>query len=251
MTNQTWKVFLACALGAFVGALVALQLNFSFWWVGLFAGFGVGYLAYEFENVVAAIQCQPNPAWCKAHIMRIIQLGSFSLTIWIGVVWILVISVFWRQSTAHGVICAAVMFLSVGFCSGVLVGVMGVARDERSEQIIHRWANPFRVWFWLIPKAMIATIWWLLTNSTRVIFLAVAMFIIIARFSKKTFGVFHSDLRLLCGLDAAFGAIVGLYFHYPLVGAMVGGLWGVLNFEIFSVRVLKFIPHSQSLFRWD
>ena len=53
--NQSLKVFLSCALGAFVGTFVALQINHYYWWVGLTAGFLVGYLGYDFKGAVNMI----------------------------------------------------------------------------------------------------------------------------------------------------------------------------------------------------
>ena len=53
--SDTGKVFLACALGALVGSLIALQFGPHFWWVGAFAGGFVGYLVYDFPAVLVAI----------------------------------------------------------------------------------------------------------------------------------------------------------------------------------------------------
>lgn len=55
MERTHGKVFIASALGAFIGSLVALQLNAYLWWLGLIAGGLVGYLSYEFKAVLRAI----------------------------------------------------------------------------------------------------------------------------------------------------------------------------------------------------
>lgn len=52
--EKVLKVFLACALGAFIGSMVALQLNHYFWWLGLLVGGFAGYISYEFKKVMAA-----------------------------------------------------------------------------------------------------------------------------------------------------------------------------------------------------
>lgn len=59
------RVFCACFLGAFIGALVSLELKQSFpyfWWMGTLIGGLVGYLSYEFKEV-----CRTVPmAWKSA-----------------------------------------------------------------------------------------------------------------------------------------------------------------------------------------
>lgn len=44
---KTAKIFTACAIGSFIGALVALELQPLWWWLGLVIGGLVGYLSYE------------------------------------------------------------------------------------------------------------------------------------------------------------------------------------------------------------
>jgi len=56
MNRESGKVFVACALGAFIGALAALELNSYFWWLGLIVGGLVGYLTYEFKEVIEAVR---------------------------------------------------------------------------------------------------------------------------------------------------------------------------------------------------
>jgi hypothetical protein len=53
---NTAKVFLAGALGGFVGTMVALQVATRFWWLGLIVGGLVGYLSYEIREVLAVLR---------------------------------------------------------------------------------------------------------------------------------------------------------------------------------------------------
>ena len=55
MENRTLKIFVSCALGAGIGALIALQLNHSFWWIGILIGGFIGYVSYESDKVIAAV----------------------------------------------------------------------------------------------------------------------------------------------------------------------------------------------------
>src|SRR5437016_6103600 len=49
------KVFFACAFGATIGTMIALQVNHNVWWLGLAVGFVTGYLSYEFKAVITAV----------------------------------------------------------------------------------------------------------------------------------------------------------------------------------------------------
>ena len=59
------------------------------------------------------------------------------------------------------------------------------------------------------------------------------------RFVLGVLRLIHSDIRLLCGTDAAIGAVVGFLFGYAIVGAIIGGFLGVLNYELVSKRLLR------------
>lgn len=44
------------------------------------------------------------------------------------------------------------------------------------------------------------------------------------RLAATLLRLIHSEIRLLCGIDAAIGAAAGYYFHNGIVGAMIGKL---------------------------
>ena len=65
----------------------------------------------------------------------------------------------------------------------------------------------------------------------------------IGRFVKYFFILIHSDELTLCAVDAAIGASL-VYFWFagsPLTGAVTGGLFGILNYEVVSKRLLKIL----------
>ena len=41
-----------------------------------------------------------------------------------------------------------------------------------------------------------------------------------------------------CAVDAMIGAAVGFFAGSAIIGALVGGLFGVLNYEVVSKRLL-------------
>lgn len=62
-------------------------------------------------------------------------------------------------------------------------------------------------------------------------------------FARTVFIAIHSSERLLCMVDAAIGVAV---FHFTgnniFLGMLAGGILGVINYEIVSVRLLKLTP---------
>jgi len=56
------------------------------------------------------------------------------------------------------------------------------------------------------------------------------------------FIIIHSEIRLLCGVDAVIGAAAGYFTGSAIIGALAGGLIGVINYEIVSRRVLHLVP---------
>ena len=61
----------------------------------------------------------------------------------------------------------------------------------------------------------------------------------VAVFLIAIFVLIHSDIRLLCGVDAAIGAGIGYFAGSVIVGMFAGGLFGVVNYEVVSKRLLK------------
>ena len=53
------------------------------------------------------------------------------------------------------------------------------------------------------------------------------------------FKFIHSDMRLLCGVDALLGAAVGYAAGSALVGVMGGGALGVANYALITERWLR------------
>jgi len=45
-------------------------------------------------------------------------------------------------------------------------------------------------------------------------------------------------------VDAMLGTVVGYFYGNALIGALAGGIFGVINFEIVSKRLLKLKPVS-------
>lgn len=253
--NQAMKVFLACAVGAGTGTLVALQLNHFFWWLGLLAGGFTGYLSYEFSTIIKAV---PR-AWKRATSWRIsketfqeyfqslLVLIPFSLlfTMYFGSLAIIALldgnSINFAKPN-FGV------YLGFLICGIVLPLVLVFDKDLKSLNPKKFWLlffnwNPITVviWqtprlvFWFLPRGII----WVAVRAPKAIRDTAVVF---GCFLWHLFRLIHSEKRLLCGIDAAIGTVVGYAVGNALVGALAGGVFGVLNYEIVSKRIFHLVP---------
>lgn len=241
-----FRIFLACALGAFIGALVALQLSPTFWWIGTAVGFIVGYLAYEYATVLHAIRV----AWKALSGIRFegIQFRKIQLK---------KEKAGWWKSPAY----VALGMLSPLTNVIALVSVFCVANLDRQEWIsqyfIHFFTFLVAYFGYLLTMASAAKFHevrrktkWLIKylNVFAVIgyWIPIGIFKLLRfafRFTRSVVVFIHSDVRLLCGVDAAIGAGIGYFAGNALVGALAGGILGVANYYL-AVKLLKPVPNG-------
>lgn len=246
------KVFMACALGGGVGAFVALQMWQPFWWVGMLVGGLVGYLAYEFSEVRRAVSLawrettgwRPNMEWWRAF-LRLLPNSVLGLP---SVFFVPFFSLFaWTFDATE----VAGNVLTFGFLSFIFVMLSvritndTIARVRAGKMDIYeavqetRELNVFRVYFWVVPCAIGKGVWLTVTRGPGWVAKGI---VVIARFLWQVFLLIHSEMRLLCGLDAAIGAAIGYWLGNALIGAIAGGIFGLANFEVVSRWWLKIVP---------
>lgn len=253
MQKETRSIGFACALGAFLGAFTALELaaHFSFgkyiWFIGAIIGGSVAYLTYDFKTVCRGIAhtwrkmraWRPQPTvWriLRLHVMLFVNgfIAGFGLLFWSSVFYFLAV----RPDVD---IIDAVLFAS-SFLSGI-VGVLvsfsffSSLSSDSFRELVLRYEETRRYAFCIIvlPWHVIR----LIVYASRRIPSA-ALFV--ARFAKQVFIYIHSNERLLCLTDAAIGSAIGYFAGSALAGAIAGGLFGILNYEVISVHVLKIAP---------
>lgn len=248
------RIFLACAFGAGIGALIALKIAGLFWWVGMLVGGFTGYLFYNLAVIGQAIKIAwwQTVAWRPSKEARmlfgssVLAALSFSASVSIGL--LLLISflspasrdlsgtVQWVGTT----LLVSWVFFSWLFYTNNLdsLGDHKKSLTEIVEENLEgaKKDNPF--WgtcllIWLFLRGLWALIQWS-PQGVRVLY---RIMMGVGRFIKTVFVLIHSDPRLLCGCDAAIGATIGYFVGNPLIGALAGGIIGVLNYEIISVRL--------------
>lgn len=249
MQKESWKVFLACAFGAGIGSLVALQLSHWFWWLGLLVGGLTGYLSYEWKRVVQAVPQafrtatswrSPNHAivhgfWVGIiawNIMFLLLLPflirtlikpldplTLSSTRQIGALpWLILVPI------AVAIICFFVPMLPDEFGRSYM-------EDVDWTKTLKRFAFntfPLILLFWHLPRGL-----------GRLVLLTPKLVRFCKRFAWQMFIRIHSEKRLICGVDAMLGAAIGYMAHHAIIGALAGGIIGLINHAIVTERWLK------------
>lgn len=253
MRRDAVKVFLAVALGSFVGTLVALQAQMSFWWVGLLVGGLTGYLAFDPLGVVRAVPM----AWRQtrqelsslAHAIRerLAKIlwtvaALLALAMHAGLVIFLGMS---NNETLQILILLALPIALIACLIVIGAAVIYVGEDDEDGILMILALNPVVLYLFVIPGG-IGYCFYKVCRNIRSIAgeikeLAHDVGVFLGRFAWNLFRLVHSDIRLLCGVDAAIGACIGYFTANALLGAIAGGVFGVLNFELMSKRVLKFV----------
>lgn len=257
MENRVWRIFLCCFICAGIGTLISLEVNKYFWWAGVLTGGFLGYLSYDFKKVILTIP----KAWqvtkgCKIDWNKIcivvsgvgsvsnfsISCFGFSLNISVPL-----LTLSYCQMPTVTVEKLLIMQTLI-FLLTVLVSLEGMHFVTYSEKLIPsinelgkslRKINFFRVYFYLLPRG----IFWCAKKTPRAVIITAKGIgtgsVILAKFIKYLFILIHSEWRLLCATDSAIGALIGYLCGNIAIGALAGGVIGVLNYEIVSKRILK------------
>lgn len=266
MKQTALRVFLACFIGAFIGTLIAIRSGI-FWWAGLLIGGLAGYLSYEFKAVVIAVK----------EAMRDIRRELPGAAKTIGFYFFAILMVFangiiptllslWNvkkvdedfsyilfaaSSLMLGIFISFLIFICLAFSSSLKGG------ESEEFEIEKKWGRGvvFFVFFTPIGIYLILpflSLRWALKTTPKAIILLLRWIPKIMSESiveewqviKKVFITIHSEVRLLCGVDAMLGAFVGYLFWNPLLGALAGGMLGVANYYLISIKLLKLVPVS-------
>ncbi|MDD2785506.1 MAG: hypothetical protein PHS79_01275 [Patescibacteria group bacterium] len=254
MQKESWKVFLASALGAGVGSLVGLQLDIRLCWIGLIVGGLTGYLSYEWRRVYHAV---PH-AWRAATKWRFPRWAA-KQGFWLGVCganfsFLLValsslkpgVLVDWQVlllvSTLFSVAMGCMLFV-IGFIDGVTEDEDACIKKTSTIYTVAINTFPPVAIFWHLPRGLYFVVRHVVPrvaiSVSEDIWVVVCF---LGRFFWQVFIRIHSERRLICGVDAMIGAAIGLAFHHALIGALAGGIIGLINYALITERWLK--PHG-------
>lgn len=250
------KIFFSCALGAGIGAMVALELNQYFWWIGILVGGLIGYLSYEFKAVIAAIgqtwrqliAWRPDKELLKLRIrfcwwLSLAVIGMILIPVYLFC-YSMIILFPSEEVVEIGGFISTCLIITAFFCFLLSIAALLDLYQKDMKKCIPflRRANPIFVYFYWLPKGIL----WCLKKTPVVVPVIIRGirkgFVIIGRFIKTVFILIHSEIRLLCGIDAAFGAGIGYFSGSVLIGMLIGGVVGVINYEVVSKRLLHLVP---------
>ncbi len=240
------KVFLACAIGAFIGSIVALELNRYFWWLGLIVGGLAGYVSYEFKKVVKAIpeawdiaKKEIKEQMVETSIIRAIKISAyillgcffFAIIVFCFLANIMLLDVIFSSKIINMLdFLPSISLLGVIFCFIALVAwTIALVADILELKITDKQFLILMIIFTTMPVIAIPVL---------IFYTGIKLALIIVRFFKQLFILVHSDIRLLCGIDAAIGASIGYFAGNAVIGAFTGGIFGVVNYELVSKRLL-------------
>jgi hypothetical protein len=246
------KVFVACFLGALIGSLVANQLIHS-WLIGMMAGGLVGYLSYNVKEMVRAVRTswdnvvswrphKPNPL--KYKLLFLSLASGIVMGFYAGIfIFAICLTKDDHLAPVKIFIGAEILMFLVGLLSGcgLFVNDIRYIKDSKAsyeDKITEAkkfiaYGNPLAFIFYWPAKKSFETFKKIPAGvkKTRL-------------FLKDVFFVIHSDIRLLCGVDAAIGTYVGYLSGNALIGAFAGGILGVLNYYLISIKLLKLVPEK-------
>lgn len=257
MENRVWRIFICCLLCAGIGTLISLEINHYFWWVGVLAGGFLVYLSYDFKKVITIAPKAWNLAkgckidWHKIGltikdiIVYIISIIGFSLNFFVPFALFISSMDFYGKISQSLPTTLVVCFI----CALILTLLFILGKNEspcdkrymgirqQTKSLLR--SNFFRVYFYLLPKSIL----WCIKKTPYAI-VAIMKGIchaspILAKFIKHLFILIHSEWRLLCAIDSSIGILVGYLCGNIFIGAIAGGVFGVLDYEIFSKRILK------------
>ena len=281
MSRIAFQVFVACFSGALIGGFIALDLFPDAWWslpLGMIVGGFVGYLAINLKEVKAAI---PR-AWNKAKGWRPSEeLKLFIKTEFLGVFTFLVLTV----SAALAILLIPVVYyqsfsaplhmtqedknsmlalfilselIPVILWLGLSFEAFGNFCDSERKELLKtrnyvrkllRWVNPLTLFFYFPLRGILYEFpriaFKIIKACPKIAKGGVAFMKMVFAFLKHFFILIHSKLRVLCAVDAAIGVIIGYLLENVLLGGVVGGFFGVLNYYLISIRLLKLVPTTK------
>ncbi|MBX4205497.1 MAG: hypothetical protein KW788_04960 [Candidatus Doudnabacteria bacterium] len=137
---------------------------------------------------------------------------------------------------------------TIGLITLIMHGFMGFAgltmpARDRNDEIIYMpdgyaELNPLKVYLWHLPRGIFFAVRWMVLGLPQALAFCLRAVSFLKRFSVFLFREIHSDVRLLCACDASIGAAIGYFTGNAVIGGIAGGIFGVLNYEVVSKRLL-------------
>ncbi|MEQ1561601.1 MAG: hypothetical protein ABL899_02680 [Nitrospira sp.] len=247
--EKTIRIAIACFAGSFIGGVIAFQIGHVGWPIGALVGGLIAYLGFDFAAVIAAIPVvwesisswKPDyPVWRFRFRNGLGFLGMAQTLL----LFFLPIMEMTKPNTWGFLLSAHAAMFIAGFMSAGKRNQYGQLPEDLMP---YKDTNPVGAAYWFCRGLL-----WLIVRIPRVTLKTRGYLGLLIRTSWKftvtLFHIIHSELRLLCAVDAALGTTVGYFSGNALIGAVAGAVLGVLNYEIITVRVMQ-VAGAKSIFR--
>jgi len=248
------KIFTACFLGAFIGAFVALQMNPVFWWIGMPVGAFVAYISYEFKSLAGAIarsfvvtfKWRPNKSFWRAYFgVNFGVMGLVHSIVAVLILFAFILSGFslefkpiTNEELSQILWLVVIFHVFIIFLGGLFFGDTAI-EDIYAANLSYGKANPLALVFWYFPRG----IWFIVKRIPKIlgVIFELCILVVVVGYHAifEGFKLVHSDIRLLCACDAAIGTIIGYFSGNAIIGGIVGGILGILDYELISKRLLR------------
>lgn len=260
MENKTrLNIVIACFAGAFIGAMLGLELAVysRFLWIpSALVGGVIAYLTYNLREVGVALR----QAWIsvvdwRPDRLRLAEQYRSAINWLTKVAYIFLFFVLWSGLVIVGVESGqeAVLLRFLLFWFGAFaVGFWMLISTLQSASVLSgmtRWVvlivNPVVLLIAIIVGMLCMVAWSLfsIVRHWRKILRGVATAVLTTgRLIKRVFVLIHSDVRTICLVDATIGATVGYFLASAWLGGAIGAAAGLINYEFISIRWLKLAP---------
>ncbi|MFA6042872.1 MAG: hypothetical protein WCV85_05915 [Patescibacteria group bacterium] len=240
--KRSFHIGIACACGAGIGTLIALSIGGLWWWVGALIGALCGYIIIDFRGIPKKIKT----AWLSTFTWwgdkaNIRVFAHFSACLSIMLLWLGILALSFTIAASNpGTFLSGLM--GVGFIVSIGMVLITLAIMDGSAPNVKNgtdsWyeaalaINPLAVFLYWIPKGAFIFFAQLLPSFAKKF----------SAFLKVAFRLIHSDVRVLCAVDAALGTCLGYFLGHVFYGVGFGFVFGLLSYEIVSKRIQKRIP---------
>lgn len=273
MSRRTLSVVLACVFGAVLGSFIAMDINqrfepgHYFAWVGALVGGLTAYCAVDFKQFLHGIAqaythvvaWKPNRSYWK--LMGLSQVFTASLLFPPAFAFLLSTNKVeegrWTTSVAVWVV-PSIVSIAAGLFFGSMNGArMGLHNDDQYQTQLQdmivftkkaiRHGNILSlIWYALLG------ICWIIVQSVKRVPRGVGSAWVGTCLAVRKSGTFcvtafrfvHSKRRTICLIAATAGAAIGYHFGSAVIGGIAGGLIGLIEHELVSVKWLKIMPNG-------
>jgi len=239
------KRFIICALSAGIGTLIALSVHPFFWWLGMIAGGGVAYVCCVYRKIIPACKqawqwvYQHPPDWQKivnGFWISLAFIGFFSSII-IAAIAITEISELLSLSELTAIISA--VFVAIIMSVAFLQIMVWEDKGKISLPKIAWLTSPICILVYWPIYSFVLLFRFLKEHSSAILQKVVKEKIpSMLKFIKLVLVQMHTEEALSCLFYAALGSAIGFFAGSVLIGALSGGVFAVIFYEVVTKRIL-------------